>query len=202
MKKNNLRGVNMKKIKLYVSLMCVFVLMVGSTITVNAADIVAMRSTYKGDTTTVKFIPKGDNVYYHVGGSLAWRTNNPGNLRADNDAIGTYINGNGRYAIFPSYEVGLKAMQKLIKRKWKNCTIEVMIKGDEKKDIDGYAPESDGNDTEAYISYLVRKTGMKRNTVINDMSSRQFKKYVETMIKHEGFRKGKVVYTDIIISPE
>lgn len=184
----------MNKMKSYVSLICIFALIISSTMTANAADIYAKRATYLGDTTTVKYMPKGDYIYYHVGGTLSWRTNNPGNLRADKEAIGIYTNDNGRYAIFPSYEEGLKAMIKLLKRKYANYTIEKMI--------EKYAPKKDGNDPEKYIAYLVKKTGMSRDTKINEMDSKQFKKYVKYMIKHEGFRKGKVVRTDIIISPE
>jgi hypothetical protein len=59
----------------------------------------------------------GRIVDEHVGGSLSWRNDNPGNILFEHQsaAIGAYDSPNGYdYAIFPDYAVGVKAAVHLL----------------------------------------------------------------------------------------
>ena len=59
----------------------------------------------------------GRIVDEHVGGSLSWRNDNPGNILFEHQsaAIGAYDSPNGyTYAVFPDYAVGVKAAVHLL----------------------------------------------------------------------------------------
>ncbi|MBS4537071.1 hypothetical protein GOQ27_01275 [Clostridium sp. D2Q-11] len=175
---------NFKKIIKYVGLICL--LMIVTSVSVSAATgNVAYSTYYDGERAVIYFI--GDNPgFYHVGGSLSWRNNNPGNLRWASSQIGS----NNNFAIFKSYSDGYNAMKNLVFGTYGSKTIAEMI--------EIYAPSSE-NDTENYISFVESRTGMDRNTVLNSMNSTQQNSLLDVMITHEGYFPGTIVYTDIML---
>jgi len=118
-------------------------------------------------------------------GARNWRNNNPGNIdygafAKENGAIGS----DGRFAIFPSYEVGRKAKEKLI------------FEGKNYKDLDlksaiaRYAPPSE-NDTKAYQARVLAAVGGE-NKKMSSYSSSDRIKIMDAMEKQEGFKVGQI----------
>jgi hypothetical protein len=80
-----------------------------------------------------------------VGGSLAWRANNPGNLRDDASKIGTVHGAVGTFAVFATMEDGRAAQKSL----YLNTYGEMIVKAA----IEKLTPRSE-NDTDAYLKRL------------------------------------------------
>lgn len=97
------------------------------------------------------------------------RNNNPGNLEYGDFARKHGATGSdGRFAIFPNMEMGIKAQQSLIFESMGGRSNKQEIPGHEKgyrdknlrEMIHAYAPKSDFNDTERYIATVARKAGV------------------------------------------
>lgn len=80
-----------------------------------------------------------------VGGSLAWRANNPGNLRDASTKIGTVSGAVGKFAVFASIEEGRAAQRSLYLSRYGKMTV--------KDAINKLTPPSE-NDTTAYLAKL------------------------------------------------
>jgi RHS repeat-associated protein len=120
-----------------------------------------------------------------LGGSLAWRNNNPGNIIAgkwarDNGAIGA----NGRFAVFPDKETGFKAIISLLSSKQYNHLTIIDA-------INKYAPATDNNDPIAYANSIANKTGLSIDTKIKDLSNAELTKVANVIEKIEGSIKGQ-----------
>jgi hypothetical protein len=118
-------------------------------------------------------------------GSRNWRNNNPGNIEhgpfaIQNGAIGS----DGRFAIFPDYETGRKAKEKLIfegdKYKGKSLTDA----------ISRYAPPSENN-TGAYQSSVLAAVG-GQNKQMGSYSAEERSKIMNAMENVEGFKMGTI----------
>jgi hypothetical protein len=119
-------------------------------------------------------------------GSRNWRNNNPGNIEFGNfarsqGAIGT----DGRFAIFPTYEVGKRAKEALLfeGRNYSGLTIA--------QAITRYAPPSE-NDTAMYIRVAASAAGVAPSTPMRDLNSGQRQALLAAMERVEGFRVGNV----------
>ena len=118
-------------------------------------------------------------------GSRNWRNNNPGNieygaLAKSNGAIGT----DGRFAIFPTMDAGMKAQEKLLFEGsgYKNLSIA--------QAISRYAPPNENN-TKGYISSVSQAVGVDPNTPLSSLNAEQRKAMLAAMHKVEGFKEGK-----------
>lgn len=99
-----------------------------------------------------------------TGASRGERNNNPGNIEAGAFAQANGATGSdGRFAIFPTYEAGIKAQEALIGGPsyvgGGRNTIDAVITR--------YAPPSDGNPVDNYADYVSRRTGIARNQRIS-----------------------------------
>ena len=119
-------------------------------------------------------------------GSRNWRNNNPGNLEFGDfsrryGALGT----DGRFAIFPTYEAGLRAKEALLfeGRGYAGMTIA--------QAITRYAPPNE-NDTAVYIRTVSAAVGASPTTLMSDLNPDQRKALLASMERVEGFRVGKV----------
>lgn len=119
-------------------------------------------------------------------GARNWRNNNPGNIEYGDfakkqGAIGT----DGRFAIFPTFEMGEKAQETLLfeGKNYKDKTIA--------QAISRYAPASDNNPTSAYINTVSSAVGVPPNTPLSSLTPDQRKILVKTMHEVEGFKIGK-----------
>ncbi|MFT4793141.1 MAG: hypothetical protein ACJAVR_002599 [Paracoccaceae bacterium] len=122
--------------------------------------------------------------FIRIGGTRAWRNNNPGNLRkgtftASNGAIGD----DGSFAVFPDRETGAEAIENLLRGKiFSKLTLEAAI--------DRYAPPVE-NDTNAYLTFLVKETGIAEGTVLGDLPVSEIRKLVAGISKMEGWIEGQ-----------
>lgn len=71
---------------------------------------------------TVQYFDEEGNMTIRGGGTVAWRCNNPGNLRASSysksakrRAIGTAGYRENEYAVYPDYETGHEALVVMLK---------------------------------------------------------------------------------------
>lgn len=95
-------------------------------------------------------------------GSLAYRNNNPGNIRY----VTYYANhfgavpGDGGYARFPTYAIGYEALKHQITLDAnRGLTIRQMMAK--------YAPASDGNDPAGYAATIARALGVSVDTLVS-----------------------------------
>lgn len=122
-------------------------------------------------------------------GTLAWRNNNPGNIKygpfaKENGAIGE---GGQDLAVFPTYEDGEAAQIKLLfgeDSSYKNLTLQQAIYK--------YAPTSDGNDPKEYTNFVAKKSGISKTMIMGKLTKEKQKALVDAMHIIEGFQKGKV----------
>jgi hypothetical protein len=119
-------------------------------------------------------------------GSRNWRNNNPGNIEFGNFARGQgAIGTDGRFAIFPTYEMGKRAKEALLfeGRNYSGLTIA--------QAITRYAPPSE-NDTAMYIRVAASAAGVAPSTPMRDLNSGQRQALLAAMERVEGFRVGNV----------
>ncbi len=133
----------------------------------------------------VLYIMSTGDTICRTGGTRAWRNNNPGNL-----AYGQFarakgaIGKGGKFAVFPDYETGRKALEDLLlSDSYKNMTIaSAIIK---------YAPPYE-NDVERYKRQLRRLTGVALDKKLCDLDSAEMKKITGAICVIEGWREGKI----------
>jgi len=153
---------------------------------------------YDADTLTVDFVGNDGTHLLRTGGTIAWRFNNPGNLRPAGDrlifgAIGIgQTKGNRSFLIFKSYEEGRQQKKKLLRHTYNERTFYTMLTGipDPKhpgKMMMGYAPASDTNDPLAYANAISKHTGLPITTKLCDISDAKLDDVLDAMEKFEGF---------------
>lgn len=123
-------------------------------------------------------------VTRRTGGTLAWRNNNPGNIRAgafanDHGAIGVGPSG---FAVFPDEATGRNAIGSLLRtRGYSNLSI-----GDA---IARYAPPNENN-VEAYHNAIRQQTGLDINRTISDLNDSELDQVVGAIRHQEGWTEG------------
>ena len=145
------------------------------------------QDAYADGRATIYKTPEG-KLIRREGGTLAWRNNNPGNIRMTewaraNGAIGVGPSG---FAIFPTPEIGKQAIVNLLRegKNYRNNTIEGAISR--------YAPPSENN-TAAYISFVTNKLGLPSNTRMSSLTDKQRAVIVEAITQKEGWKEGKTI---------
>lgn len=176
-----------------------------------------LSAKYDADTLTVDYVAGDGSHLLRSGGTVAWRFNNPGNLRPGKKGVLIYgaigigdTKTNKSFLIFSSYEEGRKQKKALLRSRYNDRTIYTMLTGiDDGKGklIYGYAPKTDNNDPVKYAEVISKHTGMPTTTKLSDMSDAQIESMMDAMEKHEGFhgkkdtRKEKEVpATNIVIT--
>lgn len=123
-------------------------------------------------------------------GTRAWRNNNPGNIEAGDyaNSLGA-VGSDGRFAVFPSYDAGRKAKEKLLfeGKNYKDKTL--------KEAIYRYAPPSENN-SEMYAQKVAAAAGVDINTPVSNFTPAQRQKALTAMEQVEGFRVGKETVID------
>lgn len=145
------------------------------------------KDAYADGRATVYRTPDGKLVR-REGGTLAWRNNNPGNIRMGswakaNGAIGVGPDG---FAIFPNAESGANALAKLLKegRSYRNNTVA--------GSISKYAPPNENN-TAAYIAAVTKQMGVSPDTKMSSLTDAQRATMSEAIRRIEGWREGKEI---------
>lgn len=128
----------------------------------------------------------GDGSVERRAGARNWRNNNPGNIEygSFSKSAGA-IGSDGRFAIFPSYEVGRAAKEKLLfeGRSYSGMSIQQAIYK--------YAPPSENNSA-AYAANVAAAAGVSPSTTLTALNADQRKAMLNAMEKVEGFRSGKI----------
>jgi peptidoglycan hydrolase-like protein with peptidoglycan-binding domain len=119
-------------------------------------------------------------------GARNWRNNNPGNLEFAGGFSQRYgaVGHDGRFAVFPTLEMGLKAKEELVFGKnYINLSI--------RNAIAKYAPEKE-NDVNMYVGQIAQATGATPDTILKDLTPEQRTAMLDTINRVEGFRAGTV----------
>ncbi|MGS1026011.1 TIGR02594 family protein [Burkholderia glumae] len=141
-----------------------------------------ISATHDKATLTVQYVADNGDILLRSGGTIAWRFNNPGNLRPKSKYVKTSIGvgstASGNFFIFPDYETGRAEKKALLRRKYNDMSISEALQV--------YAPPSENN-TEAYIQAICSGTGFARTRVLNTMSDADLESMMTVMEKHEGY---------------
>ncbi|KGM54003.1 hypothetical protein N800_05980 [Lysobacter daejeonensis GH1-9] len=142
------------------------------------------KAFFHKDIRTVEFTAGNGDRMLRSGGTLAWLFNNPGNLRPKSKSlypgqIGAGETKYGRLCIFASVEAGRAEKRALLRRKYNPMTL--------RKAIFTYAPPADNNDSEAYLSFVKKKTGLSDGVLVEDLSESQLGAMMSAMEQYEGF---------------
>jgi len=124
-----------------------------------------------------RYIAYNDDV--KVGGSLAWRANNPGNLRDSSSRIGTVPGATGTFAVFATMDSGRSAQKALYISKYGSMTVKAAI--------EKLTPPSE-NDTTKYLADL-KKAGVDLDKTV----SSQIDTLMRAVEANEGMITGVVV---------
>jgi hypothetical protein len=136
---------------------------------------------------TVRYEAESGQLIDYIGGTWAWRNNNPGNLKQGpfsmkNGAIGEA----GGFAVFPDYDVGKKALHRLLKiKKYQEQNLSEIFKH--------YAPKADGNDPENYKKLVTQFTGLSPDKKLSELTDKEFEKVVNAIIRVEGYKEGTII---------
>lgn len=114
-----------------------------------------------------------------VGGSLAWRANNPGNLRDSSKKIATVSGAVGKFAVFASLEDGRAAQRDLYLTKYGEMTVRAAI---------GKLTPSSENDTAKYLDDLAA-TGIDLD--------KDVKSQIDTLMKGVEANEGLISGTEV-----
>lgn len=147
-----------------------------------------VKAVFHKDLRTVEFTASNGDRMLRSGGTLAWLFNNPGNLRPKSKSlypgqIGMGDTKYGKLCIFSSAEAGRAEKRALLRRKYNPMTL--------RKAIFTYAPPTDNNDSEAYLAFVKKKTGLADEMVIENLSETQLDALMSAMEKYEGFNAQK-----------
>ncbi|WP_246791819.1 TIGR02594 family protein [Burkholderia perseverans] len=141
-----------------------------------------ISATHDKATLTVQYVADNGDILLRSGGTIAWRFNNPGNLRPKSKyvltSIGVGNTASGDFFIFPDYDTGRAEKKALLRRKYNDMSISDAMQV--------YAPPSENN-TEAYIQAICNGTGFARTRVLNTMSDADLDSMMNVMEKHEGY---------------
>ena len=118
-------------------------------------------------------------------GTRNWRNNNPGNIEFGNFAKAKgAIGSDGRFAVFPTLEIGQQAKQDLVFGKnYINLSIADAISK--------YAPPTE-NKTTNYINQVLQATGASSTTILSELTDTQRKSMLQAIDRIEGFQVGKI----------
>lgn len=122
-------------------------------------------------------------------GTVAWRCNNPGNLKFGPFAkqYGAISHDHGGHAVFPNLEMGTYAHSQLLfspDSRYYNLTLIDAIKR--------YAPESDGNNPWAYQRYITNKTGVGPSRLLRTLNAEEREGMLACMRLFEGYKVGVI----------
>lgn len=134
-------------------------------------------------------LPRGDG---YKSAPRGIRNNNPGNLNYAGQAGATLEGGEGgRFAVFESMQHGVAALYKQLHLYFKRGinTLSSIVKT--------YAPASDNNNVDAYISALTKATGKGANEVLDSGDTATIARLMKGIVDHEN-GKGYISSSDIM----
>lgn len=136
---------------------------------------------YHPDILTVEYISENGDHLLRSGGTIAWRFNNPGNLRPGSKYtlhIGQGTTKSGAFLIFPTVEAGRTEKKGLLLRKYKNGSVAQMM--------ERYAPRTENN-TDKYVDYITTRSGVGKEAIVGQLSEGELDALMQAMERYEGF---------------
>lgn len=150
---------------------------------VNSTNMTPVRAIQSGN--DVIFVAVDNTQYKHVGGTRAWRNNNPGNIRmSEFSRRAGAIGSAGGFAVFPDEQTGMRAVKSLLRTENYN---KLTIAGA----ISRYAPPSENN-TAAYHRSIEKLTGLSINRRMSDLTDSELDKVARAIRQIEGWKPGTV----------
>ena len=116
-------------------------------------------------------------IVLRTGGNITWRFHNPGRVnQGDYAKANGAIGGNGEVAIFPTYDMGKKAVY------------ELLFNPDSEYSKRSVADSFVANK----LSYIVKKSGVDKNAILKDLSDSEKDSLFNAIQAAEGFTEGKI----------
>ena len=140
-----------------------------------------INAIYHPDILTVEYVAENGDRLLRSGGTIAWRFNNPGNLRPGSKYtlhIGQGTTKSGAFLIFPTAEAGRTEKKGLLLRKYKNDSVAQMM--------ELYAPRTE-NDTDKYVDYITTQSGVGKEAIVGKLSEAELDALMQAMERYEGF---------------
>jgi len=132
-------------------------------------------------------------------GTLAWRNNNPGNLKYGEFArdFGALGIGGGGHAVFATFADGAAAQKALLFSDEGNPKTGTYYDLSIRDAIAKYAPVDDPNpiaknDPPAYAAYVAEEAGVSVDTILKDLSDSQQDALLKAMRFFEGWKAGTI----------
>jgi hypothetical protein len=124
-----------------------------------------------------------------IGGDRNWRSNNPGNIIYGAFAIKMgAIGSDGKFAIFPTLEMGRKAADVLLKS-------EAYADKSAAEALKKWAPGPTDNPA-LYADTIAKQTGIDMGKKYKDLTREEQSKFLDAMTKVEGGRAGTIKKAD------
>ena len=136
-----------------------------------------------------------------AGGTVSWRTNNPGNvsfgdLAKQHGAVGTWKKADGDkqqrttgIAIMPTLDAGINLQMSLWRRPLYNNRSIVSA-------VNMWTKGVESNNPSTYASDLAKAAGVDVNAKVADLSDEQLRNLVKKQAHWEGFKPGQVAQVD------
>ena len=129
------------------------------------------------------------NHYKREGGTLAWRGQNPGNIRygdfaKSQGAVGSGYDG---MSVFPTIDVGKSAMKELLFGN-NSRYLDLSIK----RAMSIYAPDYDGNDSSAYAAFVCKAARLSNIKALRQLTGEERDRMLAAMQRMEGNKVGTV----------
>lgn len=140
-----------------------------------------INAIYHPDILTVEYVAENGDHLLRSGGTIAWRFNNPGNLRPGSKYTLHIAQGttkSGAFLIFPTVEAGRTEKKGLLLRKYKNDNVAQMM--------ERYAPRIENN-TDKYLDYITTRSGVGKEAIIGHLSEGELDALMQAMERYEGF---------------
>lgn len=133
----------------------------------------------------VSFIGSDGRRHTKVGGTLAWMNNNPGNIVCSAGLIFGAVGCNGRFLVFPSESVGMRAIVLNLKSSYyQRLTLGGAIAT--------WAPPNENN-TAGYQQKMEQRTGISLNTPMSTLTDAQLEHIAGVIRQIEGWVPGQEI---------
>ena len=118
--------------------------------------------------------------YTEVSTNRPTRNNNPGNIKKSSRTYFGETDVDSEYESFRTPEQGYAAMFDLLNRRYAGMTLS--------EALHKYAPVYDGNDTEKYIRFVEKKSGLSRDDFVVNINNHKSIDMVKYMSIYEGMK--------------
>lgn len=161
-------------------------------VSAGGTDIVSVISSDRANATVTVKLADGSIVMRkpgNGGGTIAWRGNNPGNLRASSLAVGKMDTKNGTFAVFANEAKGKEGLKQLLfsSSRYRGKTLSQVISI--------YAPSSENN-TDAYKAKIAAAFDGRDPNIDSLATDSEKDKLMNVIMKVEGWKPGLIVPVD------